>query len=82
MLLSFFLVGSGPGGGVVGSRLAEVGDFRVLILEAGDLPYPDNYVPWFYLLSYFSEASWDYDTASQKHAMFGYKNNVRNVSLL
>ena len=73
----FFTVGSGSGGGTVGSRLAEVDEFKVLILEAGDLPYPENYVPGFFLYNYVTDANWRYRLAPQKHSMYGYKHRVK-----
>ena len=71
-----FTVGSGSAGGVVGARLAEVSEFKVLILEAGDLPYPENYVPGFFYLNFVNDANWHYRTAPQKHSMFGYQDRV------
>ena len=69
-------MGSGSGGGVVASRLAEVDNFKVLLLEAGDLPYPETYVPGFFWMNYANDANWYYKTAPQKHSMFGYKGRV------
>ncbi|CAL4093970.1 unnamed protein product, partial [Meganyctiphanes norvegica] len=73
----FIVVGSGSAGSVIAARLAEVG-WRVLLLEAGGPPTPENFIPALspgpaYIMS--TGLDWGTYIVPQKHAMFGYQNN-------
>ncbi|XP_050713623.1 glucose dehydrogenase [FAD, quinone]-like [Eriocheir sinensis] len=68
----FIVVGSGSAGGVVAARLAEVADWRVLLLEAGGPPPPESVVPGLNVVLLQSDADWNYFTVRQKHSLKSY----------
>ena len=70
------LVGSGAAGSALGARLSEVPHWKVLVLESGDTPPPESYVPAFDLLTIEGQASWNYRTTPQNQSHFGYINRV------
>lgn len=56
----FIVVGSGSGGSVVASRLSEVGDWKVLLLEAGGHETEISDVPLLSLYLHKSKLDWKY----------------------
>ncbi|XP_063880564.1 ecdysone oxidase-like isoform X1 [Scylla paramamosain] len=68
----FIVVGSGSAGGVLAARLAEVEEWRVLLLEAGGLPPPESDIPGLNPILLQSEFDWHYFTVRQKHGLRGY----------
>ncbi|XP_045121245.1 glucose dehydrogenase [FAD, quinone]-like isoform X2 [Portunus trituberculatus] len=70
----FIIVGAGSGGSVVGSRLAEVKGWRVLVLEAGASSPLEAQVPAYNLFLMQSEADWNYFTIPQHHSLLAYTN--------
>nr|XP_053626508.1 glucose dehydrogenase [FAD, quinone]-like [Cherax quadricarinatus] len=70
----FIVVGGGSAGSVLAARLAEVSWWKVLVLEAGEPPTPETYVPGLVALGYVrGNNNWDYLTEPQPH---GLKNFV------
>ncbi|XP_048485591.1 ecdysone oxidase [Plutella xylostella] len=56
----FIVVGAGSAGAVLASRLSEVGEWRVLLLEAGGDPPIESVVPGLLGSLVHSEFDWDY----------------------
>ncbi|KAK4288853.1 hypothetical protein Pmani_038145, partial [Petrolisthes manimaculis] len=72
----FIVVGSGSAGSVVASRVSEVGGWRVLVLESGGEPPPESYVPGLFGTLLNGEADWSFRTVPQKHALWGFKDQI------
>ncbi|XP_049840000.1 glucose dehydrogenase [FAD, quinone]-like isoform X2 [Schistocerca gregaria] len=67
----FVVVGGGSAGSAVAARLAEVAEWRVLLLEAGaDPPLSADIPPLFHSLQE-SEVDWGYETEPQEAACLG-----------
>jgi len=62
----YIIVGSGAGGSVVASRLSEVPDVRVLLLEAGGRDLPEAvHVPWRWNELLLTDLDWAYNSVPQ-----------------
>ncbi|KAG7159557.1 Glucose dehydrogenase [FAD quinone]-like 5, partial [Homarus americanus] len=72
----FIVVGSGSAGGVLASRLSEVAEWRVLLLEAGGPPPPESVVPAFSINLDRSDVDWNYRTVPQSFGLRGYNDNA------
>ena len=81
-LIWFFIVGSGSAGSVLGSRLSEIKDWKVLVLESGDTPPPESYVPGLDILLMQSHCDWGFYTTPQKYSQMAYKNRVGKINLI
>jgi len=73
------LVGSGSAGSVVASRLSEVNNWTVLLLEAGGEQPSKARVPWFHLWLTNSQLDWKYVTEPQTNFMKGFENQVSKL---
>ncbi|ODN02350.1 Glucose dehydrogenase [FAD, quinone] [Orchesella cincta] len=71
-----FQVGGGSGGAVLASRLSEIEDFTVLLIEAGGVEPVTSTIPWFHTLLPGSSLDWKYETVPQKDILFAYDNQV------
>nr|XP_053653215.1 glucose dehydrogenase [FAD, quinone]-like [Cherax quadricarinatus] len=68
----FIIVGGGSAGCVLASRLSEIAGWKILLLEAGDTPPPESYVPGYHQMVLLSNADWNYYTTPQKNSFLGY----------
>ncbi|XP_055296035.1 glucose dehydrogenase [FAD, quinone]-like isoform X2 [Sitodiplosis mosellana] len=60
----FVVIGSGSSGAVVASRLSEIEDWKVLLLEAGGTPPLESEIPGFQYTMLNSEYDWQFRTES------------------
>ncbi|KAL7042669.1 hypothetical protein ACKWTF_001241 [Chironomus riparius] len=67
----FIIAGSGPGGCALANRLTENPNWRVLIIEAGDVETPFQSIPVAAPYLVFSKYNWGYAAEPQKNACTG-----------
>lgn len=67
----FIVVGGGSGGAVVASRLSEIPEWKVLLLEAGGDEPPGSQVPAMFPNYQDSELDWKYKTEPEAVACLG-----------
>lgn len=67
----FIVVGGGSGGAVVASRLSEIPEWKVLLLEAGGDEPPGSQVPSMLLNYHGSDLDWKYKTEPEAVACLG-----------
>nr|CAD7415632.1 unnamed protein product [Timema poppensis] len=70
----FIVVGGGSAGAVVASRLSEILDWNVLLIEAGGDPTIESEIPLLYPYLQKSEIDWQYKTEPQSGACLGFIN--------
>nr|CAD7260193.1 unnamed protein product [Timema shepardi] len=70
----FIVVGGGSAGAVVASRLSEIPDWNVLLIEAGGDPTIESEIPLLYPYLQKSEIDWQYKTEPQSGACLGFIN--------
>lgn len=61
---------------MVASRLSEVAEWRVLLLEAGDTPPVESYVPGFAPMLIGTRVDWAYRIEPQTYCHRGYEGDV------
>ncbi|KFB37099.1 AGAP013492-PA-like protein [Anopheles sinensis] len=72
----FVIVGAGSAGSVLASRLSEVGDWSVLLIEAGPGENLLMDIPMFaHYLQTFNTVNWDYRTKPSDRYCLAFKNN-------
>lgn len=74
----FVVVGAGSAGAVVASRLSEVPDWKVLVLEAGGHESEVTDVPSLAAYLQLSQIDWGYKTAPNGQACLAMKNTQCN----
>ncbi|PSN57811.1 hypothetical protein C0J52_04364 [Blattella germanica] len=70
----FIVVGAGSAGSVVASRLSEVEDWKVLLVEAGGDPPPTSDIPKLFFNLVNTDIDWQYRTETSEHSCLGFKN--------
>ncbi|KAF2903275.1 hypothetical protein ILUMI_02911, partial [Ignelater luminosus] len=70
----FIIVGSGSAGSVVANRLSEVGQWKVLLLEAGENPTFLSDIPVLAPLFQFTNYNWGYLMEKQENFCLGLTN--------
>ena len=64
------------------ARLAEMADWRVLLLEAGGEQTSKVKIPWFHLWLPGTPHDWKYVTQPQAEAMNAFEDNVSTIKPL
>uniref|UniRef100_A0A0P4WIN9 Uncharacterized protein n=1 Tax=Scylla olivacea TaxID=85551 RepID=A0A0P4WIN9_SCYOL len=72
----FVIVGGGSAGSALAARLSEVPGWQVLLLEAGDAPPPESYVPGYHQLLLHGDADWKYFAEPERDAFRGFTGQV------
>lgn len=75
-------VGGGSAGSVMAARLAEVAEWKVLLLEAGGQQPPESLVPALNVALFQSDVDWNFRSTPQKYSLKAFKNNVRSYFAL
>lgn len=70
----FIVVGSGSAGSVVASRLSEIPNWKVLLIEAGGDEPVGAQIPSMFLNFIGSDIDWRYNTEPEKQACLGAKD--------
>lgn len=74
----FIVVGAGSAGAVVANRLTEIGQWKVLLLEAGPDENEISDVPSLAAYLQLSKLDWGYKTEPSNKSCLGMKNNRCN----
>lgn len=74
MKFHFVVVGGGSAGAVVATRLSEIKDWNVLLLEAGSDPPPTSEIPLKWSMAMHTENDWEFYTEPQEKVFKGLKN--------
>ena len=72
----FIAVGGGTAGSALAARLAEVSDWKILLLEAGGEQPSKVKIPWFHLWLPNTPLDWKYVTEPQPDAMWAFEKQV------
>ncbi|VEN61741.1 unnamed protein product, partial [Callosobruchus maculatus] len=67
----FIVVGAGATGCVLASRLSEIQDWEILLLEAGDDPDDFVMIPRYFAVNIMTDYNWGYQTVPQENACLG-----------
>ena len=69
----FIVVGAGSAGAVVASRLSEVSQWKVLLLEAGGDPNPTSDIPSLAFTLQKTDIDWQYQTETEEGMCQGFR---------
>lgn len=75
----FIVVGGGTAGSVITNRLTENINWKVLLLEAGDLNDEYTDMPFVFDASGLSDRNWGYLTEPQRNGCYGMLKTYRNI---
>ncbi|XP_052863014.1 glucose dehydrogenase [FAD, quinone] isoform X2 [Anopheles cruzii] len=67
----FIVVGGGSGGSVIASRLSEIKNWKVLLIEAGPDEPTGAQIPSMFLNYLGSDIDWKYNTEPEQHGCLG-----------
>nr|CAH7726998.1 unnamed protein product [Callosobruchus chinensis] len=70
----FVVIGAGATGCVVASRLSEIQDWEILLLEAGDDPDDFVMIPRYFAVNIMTDYNWGHQTVPQQNACLGNKD--------
>ncbi|XP_044749415.1 glucose dehydrogenase [FAD, quinone]-like [Coccinella septempunctata] len=71
----FIIVGGGSAGSAIANRLSEIEEWKILLLEAGDVNDDFTDIPYFFEPALNSDRNWGYFTIPQRNACLGRINN-------
>jgi choline dehydrogenase-like flavoprotein len=74
----FIVVGAGSAGSVVASRLSEISEWKVLLLEAGGDPPPSSDIPKVFFTLQGTDIDWKYKTERKSGRCEGLQNGQCN----
>lgn len=77
-VFDFIIVGAGTAGSVIASRLTEISDWKVLLIEAGADPPSTATVPNFYLNLQRSVNDWKLNTQREKNLFKGMLGKINH----
>lgn len=75
-MFDFIVIGGGTAGAVIASRLSEIADWNVLLLEAGANPPLTSDVPRLWRSLQRTDMDWSYNTAREKGLYNGLLGHV------
>ncbi|XP_028139337.1 glucose dehydrogenase [FAD, quinone]-like [Diabrotica virgifera virgifera] len=75
----FIIIGSGASGAALATRLSEVHDWKILVLEAGFVETPISQVPNMYQYLQTTPYEWGYTTTEQKHSCLGMEGHKCSI---
>ncbi|XP_044261112.1 glucose dehydrogenase [FAD, quinone]-like [Tribolium madens] len=68
----FIIVGSGTSGSVVTNQLSQNRNWKILVLESGNLPTPDSEIPSLLFSLQGTESDWQYTTEPNQNSCQGF----------